>query len=101
MKTITATTAQLLGLGDEPAKPAQTRKSVRAMRLPDVTAKIMNRSYQRSGVVAGGTLLSSGARQATVTFPPATFRKGHLAAANAGVSFSEIVRQAMAAYLSE
>jgi uncharacterized protein (DUF4415 family) len=34
-------------------------------KLKSVASKIMNRSYQRSGVVAGGTLLSSAATQAT------------------------------------
>lgn len=69
------------------------RKSVKAMGLPDVDGKIMNRSYQRSGVVAGGTLLSSGARQATVTFTPPVFHKLKLAADKNGVSLSEMVRQ--------
>jgi uncharacterized protein (DUF4415 family) len=51
-------------------KAMNKSKSVRAMGLPDVTKKIMNRSYQRSGVVAGGTLLSSGVRQVDVGFRP-------------------------------
>jgi multidrug efflux pump subunit AcrA (membrane-fusion protein) len=68
-------------------------KSVRAMKLPRVDTKIMERSYQRAGVVGGGTLLSSGARQATVTFKPGTFRLLELAAADNRVSLSEIVRQ--------
>jgi hypothetical protein len=68
-------------------------KSVRAMGLPRVEAKIMERSYQRAGVVAGGTLLSSGARQATITFKPGVFRLVELAAADNRVSFSEMVRQ--------
>lgn len=71
----------------------RSKKSVAAMGLPEVADKIMARSYQRSGVVAGGTLLSSGARQATVTFQPATFRKLKLAADKNGVSLSEMVRQ--------
>jgi antitoxin HicB len=48
----------------EMSKSKSKSKSVRAMKLPRVASKIMERSYQRSGVVAGGTLLSSGARQA-------------------------------------
>jgi uncharacterized protein (DUF4415 family) len=52
-------------------KEMSKSKSVRAMKLPRVGSKIMERSYQRSGVVAGGTLLSSGARQAeSVGFRP-------------------------------
>ena len=47
-------------------KPA--RKSVKAMALPEVAEKVMKRSYQRSGRVAGGTLLSSGAKQTTANF---------------------------------
>ena len=78
-------------LNGQPARPAS--KSVRAMGLPDVDTKIMNRSYQRSGVVAGGTLLSSGSRQATVTFTPPTFHRLKLAADKNGVSLSEMVRQ--------
>jgi hypothetical protein len=50
-------------------KSDQTNKTVRAVGLPDIAKKIMNRSYQRAGVVAGGNLLSSGARRVTVTFP--------------------------------
>lgn len=73
--------------------PNKKSKSVKAMGLPDVAEKIMNRSYQRSGVVAGGTLLSSRARQATVSFTTADFRKLQLAADKNGVSLSEMVRQ--------
>ncbi len=80
--------ASLKGEAKEPKS-----KSVRAMRLPRVEAKIMERSYQRAGVVAGGTLLSSGARQATVTFKPGTFRLLELAAADNKISLSEMVRQ--------
>ena len=76
-----------------PAKRKQVRKSVRAMALPEVSEKIMQRSYQRSGVVAGGTLLSSGAKQATVAFTPPTFHKLKLAADKNNVSLSEMVRQ--------
>ena len=74
-------------------KRKQVRKSVRQMCLPEVSEKIMQRSYQRSGVVAGGTLLSSGAKQATVAFNPPTFHKLKLAADKNGVSLSEMVRQ--------
>ena len=74
-------------------------KSVKAMGLPDVTEKIMNRSYQRAGVVAGGTLLSSGARQVTVSFPPGMAHKLKLAAAKNGVSASEMVRQCVSTAL--
>jgi len=87
--------AEALGLGGEPEpseKPASNKKSVAAMGLPDVADKIMTRSYQRSGVVAGGTLLSSCARQATLTFTPTTFRRLKLAADKNGVSLSEMVR---------
>ena len=78
-------------------KPAGKRKSVAAKGLPDVNEKIMRRSHQRGGMVAGGTLLSSGARQATVTFTPPTFRKLKLAADKNEVSLSEMVRQAVEA----
>ena len=74
-------------------KRKQVRKTVRGMALPEVSEKIMQRSYQRSGVVAGGTLLSSGAKQATVTFTPPTFHKLKLAADMNRVSLSEMVRQ--------
>ena len=76
---------------DKKKKPA--RKSVKQMLLPEVSEKIMQRSYQRSGVVAGGTFLSSGAKQATVAFTPPVFRKLKLAADQNGVSLSEMVRQ--------
>jgi hypothetical protein len=69
------------------------KRSVRAMALPDVAEKIMQRSYQRAGVVGGGTLLTSGARQATVTFTPPVFHWLKLAASQNGVSLSEMVRQ--------
>ena len=50
-------------------KEMSKSKSVRAMKLPRVESKITERSYQRAGVVAGGTLLSSGARQARRGLP--------------------------------
>ena len=68
-------------------------KSVRAMGLPRVEAKIMERSYQRAKTVGSGTQLSSGAKQATVTFKPGTFRLLEMAAAENSVSLSEMVRQ--------
>ena len=73
--------------------PPKKKQSVSAMKLPKVAEKVMKRSYQRSGLVGRGTLLSSGARQATVTFPPRTFHKLKLAADKNGVSLSEMVRQ--------
>jgi hypothetical protein len=75
----------------EDEKPATVVSD--AMALPEVSEKIMKRSYQRSGVVAEGTSLSSGAKQATVTFTPLTFDKLKLAADKNGVSLSEMVRQ--------
>jgi hypothetical protein len=71
------------------------RKSVKAMDLPVVRpdAKILKRSYQRSGIVGRGTLLSSGTRQATVTFRPKTFHLLELAAAKNEISLSEMIRQ--------
>ena len=57
------------------------------------TMKIMPGSYQRSGVVGGGTLLSSGARQVTVPFPQPLFEKLKLAADKKGVALAEMVRQ--------
>ena len=74
-------------------KPPRKPRSVAAMGLPSIANKIMAGSHQRSGLVAGGTLLSSGARQATVTFTPPTFRRLKLAADRNGVSLSEMVRQ--------
>ena len=65
----------------------------RSEKLPRVEEKIMPRSYQRSKAVGGGTLLGSGARQATVTFTPGTFRLLELAATDNEVSLSEMVRQ--------
>ncbi len=81
--------------------PAEDEKpptvALDAMALPEVSEKkimkIMPGSYQRSGVVAGGTLLSSGSKQATVSFTAPTFDKLQLAADNNGVSLSEMVRQ--------
>jgi Ribbon-helix-helix protein, copG family len=64
-----------------------------AIALPEAPPKIMQRSQQRGGVVAGGTLLCSGARLVTVSFPPDMARKLNLAAAKNGVSASEMVRQ--------
>ena len=71
----------------------QVEKQMRALKVPKGEAKILERSYQRAGVGAGGTLLSSGARQATVTFKPDTFRLLELVAADNKVSLSEMVRQ--------
>jgi hypothetical protein len=48
---------------------------------------------QRSGAAGAGTLLSSGARQATVTFAPPAIIKLKLAADKNGVALSEMVRQ--------
>lgn len=53
----------------------------------------MERSRQRSGIVAGGTLLSSGAKQITVAFTPSAYHKLKLGAMKNGVSMSEMVRQ--------
>jgi hypothetical protein len=67
------------------------------MALPEVSEKkimkIMPGSYQRSGVAAGGTLLSSGARQVTLPFPPPLFDKLKFAADKNGVALAEMVRQ--------
>lgn len=68
-------------------------RGVDAMMLPEVSEKIMKRSYQRSGMVAAGTLLSSGAKQATVAFTQATFDNLKLLADKSRVSLSEMVRQ--------
>lgn len=80
-------------VGEEGAVDAAEGRDVNAIVLRKVAEKIMNRSYQRSGVVAGGTELSSRARQATVSFTSADFRLLQLAADENGVSFSEMVRQ--------
>lgn len=82
-------------------KTPARKKTARAMALPQVTEKIMKRSYQRSGEVAGGTLLASGARQATIALPPKVFRQVKFAADDAGVSFSEMIRQCVSAYMPE
>ena len=67
-----------------------------AKALPEVSEKnimkIMPGSYQRSGAVAEGTELSSGARQATVAFPASIFDKLKLAADEKKLSLSEMVR---------
>lgn len=47
-------------------KVKRQKKSVKAMRLPEVAAKAMERNYYRSGVVTGDTLLSTAAKQVTV-----------------------------------
>jgi hypothetical protein len=69
------------------------RRSTKAMALPKVTEKIMKRSYQRAGVVAGGTLLSTGAWQITVAFTPPDYHALKLAAMKNHYSMSEMVRQ--------
>jgi hypothetical protein len=61
--------------------------------LPKKSEQVMKRSRQRSSTVAGGTLLSSDAKQATLSFPEHMFNKLNLAAVEKGVSLSEMVRQ--------
>ena len=79
----------------EDGKP--TTVALDAMALPEVSEKkimkIMPGSYQRSGVVAGGTPLSSGARQVTVAFTKPLFDKLKLAADEKRLALSEMVRQ--------
>jgi hypothetical protein len=65
----------------------------------EVVQKTLKRSHQRSGRAADGTLLSSGTRQATLTFTPPVFHKLKLAAHKNGVSFSEMVRQCVSQVL--
>jgi hypothetical protein len=60
---------------------------------------MMPRSRPRSGVAGKGTLLTSGSRQFTVSCPPKYARLVELAAANAGVSTSEMIRQCIKAHL--
>ena len=83
-------------------KPVSKRKTIKDMDLPtiDISERIMSRSRQRSGLVAGGTLLSSGSRQVTVAFTPPTFRKLKLAADKNGLSMSEMVRQCVSKALN-
>jgi hypothetical protein len=69
---------------------------VDAIVLPEVSEKILPRSHQRSGAVADGTLLSSGAKQMTVVFPARTSETLKLAAEKNGASLSEMVRQCVA-----
>jgi hypothetical protein len=78
--------------------PAEDEKpATDAMALPEVSEKkmmkIMPGSYQRAGVVAGGTLLGSGARQVTAAFPQHLYDRLKLAAEKKGVAASEMVRQ--------
>jgi hypothetical protein len=68
-------------------------RGVDAMMLPEAPQKTMKRSRQRSGAAGAGTLLSSGARQATVAFTAPTSEKLKLAAEKNGLSLSEMVRQ--------
>jgi hypothetical protein len=79
----------------EDGKP--TTVALDAMALPVVSEKkimkVMPGSYQRSGVVARGTLLGSGARQVTAAFPQHLYDKLKLAAEKKGVAASEMVRQ--------
>jgi hypothetical protein len=84
---------------EEGSVDAAQARDVNAIALPDIAQKIMTRSYQRSGKVAGGTELSSRATQATVSFPSADFRLLQLAADKNGVSLSEMVRQCVSAAL--
>ena len=86
---------------DEEDRPPKrpTSRSVKALNLPLVGQKIMRKSAQRAGEVGKGTLLTSGSRQFTVSFPPRLARLIELAAANARVSTSEMVRQCVDAHL--
>jgi hypothetical protein len=59
----------------------------------EVSKKIMKRSRQRSGAAGAGTLLSSGVRQATVTFAQPALDMLKVAADKNEVSLSEMVRQ--------
>ena len=77
---------------ERPGNPARSR-TARALGLPEIADKIMDRSYMRSGTVAEGTLLSSRARQITVSFPPSMVRKLQLAAEDNHISVSEMIRQ--------
>ena len=52
--------------------------------LPKKFEQVMKRSRQRSSTVAGGTLLSSDAKQATLSFPEHMFNKLNLAAVEKG-----------------
>ena len=71
-----------------------------ALKDAEVSEKIMQGSYQRNGKAGAGTLLSSGARQATVTFASPVANKLQLAADKNGVSLSEMVRQCVDIALS-
>jgi hypothetical protein len=74
-------------------KEGSRNKTTTALKDAEVSEQVMERSRQRNGVVAGGTLLTSGARQVTASFPPDPFKKLKLAAEKKGVSLSEMVRQ--------
>jgi hypothetical protein len=57
------------------AKANKSNKSVTVMEVPELADKIVKRTYYRSGPVAKGTLLSSGARLDTVTLKRPRLRR--------------------------
>ena len=69
------------------------RESTKAIASSKTGLKIMKRSYQRAGLVAPRTPLSSGTREVAVTFTSQTFHKLKVAADLNGVSISVMVRQ--------
>jgi hypothetical protein len=72
-------------------RPAQ--ESIKVPASPKIGQKIMKRPYQRAGVLASRTPLSSETREVAVTFTPQTFQKLKLAADLNGVSIPVMVRQ--------
>ena len=70
-----------------------TRESIKAVASPKTGQKIMKRSYQRAGLAASRTPLSSGTREVAVTFTSQTYQKLKLAADLNGVTISVMVRQ--------
>ena len=66
------------------------RETMKIMASPKIGQK---RPYQRAGVLASRTPLSSETREVAVTFTSQTFQKLKLAADLNGVSISVMVRQ--------
>jgi hypothetical protein len=69
------------------------RESIKATASPKTGQKTMKRSYQRAGVVASRTPLSSDTREVAVPFTSQTYQKLKLAADLKGVTIPVMVRQ--------
>lgn len=80
---------------DEPAapepKPAKGEQEVQPSK-----PRFMRRTYVRQGKSGAGMVTNSGQRQIAITLTPSMFEAARMGADQAGVSFSEMVRQCIA-----